>query len=309
MGNRVASAARKQQPKARRKGSTGSRGATKSRTPRATGVRRAKPARAGKKRAAAATTRKRVVRAAKPAPKPVRRKAAASRLVKPLARKVAKKKPAAAAKPLVRKPSAKAAAKRVAKPMTRPAPSQRASSKPAPRRASAPVPPAFAVQRAGADARGLLLFELARGRAAVKAAIQGLSGANALHATAPGKWSIFEIVLHLSERDRVRLDEFDRTLAGEPRTWAGMHDPEMGPVNESHLAPLRAHTWDEAVRRMDSLREELLARLDALPAEPETIWKQGHAFGDMLWGLPEHDRHHAMQIKNARIGGDAPLEA
>ena len=321
MGNRVASAARKQQPKAKRKDSTGSRGAAKSRAPRASGVRRAKPVRAGKKHAASANVKKRVVRAAKPAPKSVRKKAAAKRFVKPVARKAGKKKQVTAAKKPARrpiakpagkrvaKPAAKAAPKRMTKPMPKPAPSPRASSKPAPRRASAPVPPAFAVQRAGADARGLLLFELARGRAAVKAAIQGLTGANALLPTAPGKWSIFEIVLHLSERDRVRLDEFDRTLAGEPRTWAGMLDPEMGPVNESHLVPLRAHTWDEAVRRMDSLREELLARLDALPAEPDTIWKPGHAFGDMMWGLPEHDRHHAMQIKNARIGGDAPLEA
>ncbi len=324
MGNRVASAARKKQPKAKRKSSSGSRGAAKSRgaksrTPRATGVRRVKPARAGKKRVVSA--KKRVVRTARPAPKPVRKKSTAKRLVKPVARKVGKKKPAAAAKQPVRKPIVRPAAKRVrkraaivaprriAKPITKLARRERAGSKPSQRRASVPVPPAFAVQRASADARGMLLFELARARAAVKAAIQGLTGASALQSTAPGKWSSFEIVLHLSERDRVRLDEFDRTLAGEPRSWVGMHDPEMGPVNESHLAPLRAHTWDEAVRRMDSLREELLARLEALPAEPDHVWKQGHAFGDMMWGLPEHDRHHAMQIKNARIGGHAPLEA
>ena len=177
-----------------------------------------------------------------------------------------------------------------------------------PRRAPAPVQPAFAVQRAGASARENLLFELQRARASVKAAIQGLPAAAAMQPIAPGKWSTFEIVLHLSERDRVRLEEFARTLAGQPRTWAGIEDPEMAPVNEAHLAPLRAHTWDEAVRRLDSLREELLQRLFQVPAQPDDVWQHGHAFGDMMWGLPDHDRHHAEQIKRVRIGGPSPVE-
>ena len=153
------------------------------------------------------------------------------------------------------------------------------------------------------------MFELVRARAAVKAAVQGMPSGRATQPVAPGKWSPLEIVLHLSERDRVRLDEFDRTLAGVPRSWATLSDGEMSAVNEAHLAPLRAHTWEEAIRRMDSLRAELMERLAALPAEPAQIWNPGHAFGDMLLSLPGHDRNHAMQIKNARIGGRAPVEA
>lgn len=180
------------------------------------------------------------------------------------------------------------------------------ASKAPPRRATAPrhaVPPAFATQRAAATAREHLLFELQRARASVKAAIQGMTSASAMRPIARGKWSTFELVLHLSERDRVRLEEFGRTLAGQRHSWAGMHDPAMSPVNEMHLAPLRAHTWDEAVRRLDSLREELLRHLAEVPAQPDDVWLRGHAFGDMLWGLPDHDRHHAEQIKRARIRG------
>ncbi len=179
---------------------------------------------------------------------------------------------------------------------------------PAPRVVLTPVPPAFAAQRAGAGAREELLFELHRARASVKAATQGLSAGSAERPIRSGKWSIKEIVLHLSERDRVRLEEFGRTLAGQPRSWAGIEDPEMGATNEMHLAPLRAHTWDEALRRLDSLREQLLWRLSQLPAEPDDVWQRGHAFGDMMWGLPEHDRHHAEQIKLARIGDRVPVE-
>ena len=170
------------------------------------------------------------------------------------------------------------------------------------------VPQAFAAQRAGASPRELLLFEMARARASVRAAVQGLTSGSAERPIAPGKWSTKEIVLHLAERDRVRLEEFARTLGGRARSWAGVEDPEMAAVNEAHIAPLRSHGWDEALRRLDQLREQLLARLAQVPAEPDDPWRPGHPFADMMWGLPEHDRHHARQIKLARIGAAGPVK-
>jgi uncharacterized damage-inducible protein DinB len=245
---------------------------------------------------------RRAKRAAQPARKAVARKAAVRKAVarRTVARKVVTRKLVARIGPSRKRalPTAKRPARPVAK---RPAP--RAAARP-----RTPAPPAFAVQRAAATSRELLLFELQRARASVKAAIQGLSTGTAMQPIAPGKWSPFEIVLHLSERDRVRLEEFARTLAGQPRTWAGIAHPEMTPVNEAHLAPLRAHTWEEAVRRLDSLREELLQRLFQVPAQPDDVWQRGHTFGDMMWGLPEHDRHHAEQIKRVRIGDPVPVE-
>lgn len=254
-----------------------------------------KPKPSRERAAAARGARPRVAPRAKPAAKPARlksaRKAAPKRISKPPAVAKSRLKPAPkrAAKP-ASKPTRKLARKRVAKPVAR---------KTAKR---TPVPPAFAAQRAGASPRELLLFELVRARAVVKASLQGLATGSTVRPVAPGKWSPLEIVLHLSERDRVRLDEFDRTLAGVPRSWASLTEADMVAVNEAHLGPLRAHTWHEAVRRLDALRDELLERLAAVPDLPADVWLKGHAFADMLWGLPEHDRHHAMQIKNARIG-------
>lgn len=187
---------------------------------------------------------------------------------------------------------------------------ERAAARRVPRPVAAPkpVPPAFAAQRASATAREVLLFELQRARASVKAATQGIASGAAERPIAPGKWSIKEIVLHLSERDRVRLEELSRTLGGQSRSWAGIEDPEMGAHNEAHLSPLRAHGWDDALRRLDSMREQLLLRLSEVPAEPDDVWRRGHPFADMMWGLPEHDRHHASQIKLARIGATGPVE-
>jgi hypothetical protein len=310
MGIRVARAARKRQAKKSR--ATRSAAASRGAKPRAKRVA-AKP-RAGRGKPAAGSAKKSAKKLAK---KPARKSAAKrgpkrASAKKRVVRKSAAKKTAVKNRSAARSSTNKRAVRATTVRAVR-KPARRAVLEPrvratGPRPGVAPAPPAFSVQLAAATPREQLLFEIHRARASVKAAIQGLSAGNAMRPRATGKWSAFEIVLHLSERDRVRLEEFGRVLAGNPRSWAGIEDPEMAAVNELHLAPLRAHTWDEAVRRLDSLREELLRRLGELPAQPDDVWRRGHPFGDMMWGLPEHDRHHAEQLKQARIGSESPVE-
>lgn len=255
---------------------------------------------AAKKKAAAKSARKRAAkrparrtaprRAAKPVKKRAAAKAAKKRAAKRPAAKAAKKRTAkrSAPKRAPKRPAAKAAKKRAAKPR-------------APKRLA---PSAFAPQKAGASAKDLLLFELERARVAVMASIQGLGAGAAMRPMREGGWSIHETVLHLGVRDRVRLDEFDAMLDGTPASWAGVTDPaEEAAVNEAHLAPLRALSWDEAVRRLTTTRAALLERLQAVPAEPAAVWAPGHPFGDMMHRLVRHDRGHAEAIKNARIAG------
>lgn len=169
------------------------------------------------------------------------------------------------------------------------------------RRKQASFTPAFARQASDASAKELLLFALERGRVAVKAALQGLTPASATRPVAPGKWSTHEIVLHLSVSDRKRIAEFDALLAGTPASWDINDYQAMDAPNEENLMPLRSLGWDEAVRLLESTRGELLAALLAAPAEPAERWTPAHPFGATMLELPRHDRHHAEQIKNARI--------
>lgn len=182
---------------------------------------------------------------------------------------------------------------------------KKAAAKPARRRAAKRLAPsAFAPQKAGASARDLLLFELERARVAVMASIQGLGAGAAMRPMGEGKWSIHETVLHLSVSDRMRLDEFDALLAGTPASWATFTDTAGGAAaNEANLAPLRALSWDEAVRLLTTTRAALLERLQAVPAEPAAVWAPEHTFGSMMHRLVRHDRGHAEAIKNARIAG------
>ncbi len=139
---------------------------------------------------------------------------------------------------------------------------------------------------------------------AVLAAIQGLGSGSAMQPVAEGKWSTHEIVLHLSVRDRMRLDEFDSMLAGNPASWAHIDDPAIyAEMNEEHLAPLRHLSWDEAVRLLMTTRAELIERLQAVPDEPGEVWTEAHPFGASMLRLPGHDRGHAERIKNARLAG------
>lgn len=252
------------------------------------------------KKKAAKPARKRA--AQRPARKPAKKRAAKRAAARPAKKRVAKRAAAKPArKPVAKRPAAKLAKKRAAK---------RPAAKPAPKRAAKPrapkrtAPAAFAPQKAGASAKDLLLFEIERARVAVMAAIQGLGTGAAMRPMGEGKWSIHETVLHLSVSDRMRLDEFDALLAGTPASWATFASPADGAaMNEANLAPLRALSWDDAVRLLTTTRAALLERLQAVPAEPAAVWAPGHPFGDMMHRLVRHDRGHAEAIKNARIAG------
>ena len=235
-----------------------------------------------------------------------RKQAAKKQAAKKAAVKAAPKKAKPAAKQqAAKRPASKVAAKRAA-PKTaskRPAPKV-AAKRPAPK-AAAPrsFTPAFASQRAHAQAKDLLLFELQRARVAVQAALQGVTGGSADRPVREGGWTIREVVLHLVARDKVRLEELDRTLGGEPASWTGVEGDAMASINEWHLGELRHLDWDAALRLLQTKRDELMAALAAVPADPAERWSPEHPFGRMLHSLPKHDRHHAAQIKRVRIEG------
>jgi len=294
---------------------TAKRKAAKKRVVKKRTTRRAAPRKAAKKKAAKKrVAKKRTARRAAPRraakKKVVKKKVAKKRAAKKRTarraapRKAAKKKVAkkrVAKKKVVKKKVVKKRVVRKAAAPPRPRPVRPA---PAPAPAPAPVPAAFEPQKAAATAKELLLFELERARVAVIGAIQGLGSGTAMEPVAEGKWSPHEIVLHLSVRDRVRLDEFDSMLAGNAASWAGIDDPAVhAEMNERHLEPLRHLSWDEAVRLLMTTRAELVERLQAVPDEPAEIWTEAHPFGASMLRLPGHDRGHAEAIKNARLAG------
>ena len=154
-------------------------------------------------------------------------------------------------------------------------------------------------QRGGAETRQLVLFEMVRARAALLAAIQGLSPATA-HEPIDGRWSVREVVLHLVTRDQARLNELAGILRGATPSWKGVDDATMARINAEMMEPLLQHDWDEALRLLHRTRQQLMEAIETLPEESEALWAESHGFGWMLRALPPHDRHHAEIIKRWR---------
>lgn len=165
--------------------------------------------------------------------------------------------------------------------------------------ADPPSAPRSFPQRAGSSPKQNLLFELARGRTAVRAAIAGLTAASGNEPMAPGKWSVRETLLHLVTRDQARLDEMDAALGGAVASWEGARDADWARINAANLAPIHHLSWDETLRLLDETRRRLIDALERVP-EDGPVWNETHAFGLMFLGFQDHDRHHADIIKEWR---------
>ena len=176
---------------------------------------------------------------------------------------------------------------------------------PRPLSAFAPEERAFGAALSGASAKERVLFELRRARAAVHAAIKGLTPASAEQPLTEGGWCAREVVLHLVTRDQARLRVMEAALRGAAPSWKGIADDAMDAVNAEAQGPLAHHGWEESVRLLEQTREKLLEAVESIPDEPAEAWSPEHPFGWMLHALPPHDRHHADAIKRARSGGGA----
>ncbi len=148
--------------------------------------------------------------------------------------------------------------------------------------------------------RARVISALASARATLLETISGLTPREAEKPMGMGKWNARETMLHLVVRDRARINEMEAVLGGAQPTWKGHTSAEDARHNAEDLAPLRGHTWDQALALLDSTRRELLERLAVVPEEPVDRWQPSHPFGWMMEALHQHDRHHAEKIRRWR---------
>ena len=232
--------------------------------------------------------------------------------VKQAPKHAAKPKHAAAAKKKAQKRATKpkrasSGVKRVQKPATQPkravAAKKRAAkpnrATPAKKKPLKSQPQSFP-QRASASTKMLVLFEMARGRTAVLAAIQGLVPGSAERPFAPGKWNVRQHVLHLAYWDREFMQAIDDARCGVLPAWSSNTVEQEDRVNADALDRLDHLNWDEALRLLHGWRLELLETVENIPEEPAAVWSDQHALGRLLRGLVWHDRHHADAIKRWR---------
>lgn len=155
-------------------------------------------------------------------------------------------------------------------------------------------------QRAGASPREAVLFELARARTAVIAAVQGLLPGSAERPHAEGKWNTRQHVLHLVYCDQVYVADLDPAERGElpPAASHGKADDDR--VNAETLARLDHVPWDDALRMLHDARKKLLERIEALDPGAAYWADETHILHRILRSAALHDRHHADAIKRWR---------
>ena len=144
------------------------------------------------------------------------------------------------------------------------------------------------------------MFRMVKARASVLAAVQGMSAATAERPLGEDKWTVRETILHLVTRDRVRLREMEAALLGLRPSWDGADALLQAQVNEKDLVPLRALSWEDALKLLLTTRQVLMEALESIPEDPPEVWGEDHPLGWMFQRLPAHDLHHADIIKHWR---------
>jgi hypothetical protein len=130
----------------------------------------------------------------------------------------------------------------------------------------------------------------------VRVALRGISAERAAVRPAPGRNSIWEIVLHLAygrHRLLLRLQRFhDFALPAFPRKLASSWFPELP-------AGLDERAWQEDQAMLRGYQALLLDRLAEVPDETLRRRRTGNprAIGTELLGLALHDAYHAGQIR------------
>src|SRR5829696_7812529 len=116
--------------------------------------------------------------------------------------------------------------------------------------------------------RGKVIGALTTARAGLIEAIGGLTPREAEKPMGHGKWNARETLLHLVARDRARLAEMDAAATGTDVSWKSHDAADSARHNAEEMAPLKVHSWEQALQMLDATRRELQERLALVPEEP-----------------------------------------
>jgi hypothetical protein len=175
---------------------------------------------------------------------------------------------------------------------------------------SAPSPPPAAEEYApfyaGYVARvppGDVVARLRRQGAETAALFRPLDPERARHRYAPGKWSIIEILGHLSDAERIMAYRALRVARGDETPLAGFDENAYVPTGEFERRPL-----GDVLAEYEAVRAATVALFAGLP---ETAWSRwgvanGHpvtvrALGHIIAG---HELHHVETLRTRyRVSG------
>ncbi|HET6577938.1 MAG TPA: DinB family protein [Gemmatimonadales bacterium] len=117
---------------------------------------------------------------------------------------------------------------------------------------------------------------------------------------APEKWSVKEVVLHLTDTERIMAYRALRIARGDTTPLAGFDENAYAPLSGADAQPL-----DALVSGWGDVRRATLSLFRQLP--PEAWTRRGLANGSPVsvralgWIIAGHERHH-LEVLGARYG-------
>ncbi len=132
--------------------------------------------------------------------------------------------------------------------------------------------------------------------------VRGLDDARALHRYAPGKWSVKEVLGHVSDAERVFAYRALRIARADETPLAGFDENAYVPAGRFDARPVESLAAEFA-----AVRAATLALFRALDAD--ALLRRGTASGQpvsvraLAWIIAGHERHHhALLVERYGLG-------
>jgi uncharacterized damage-inducible protein DinB len=128
------------------------------------------------------------------------------------------------------------------------------------------------------------------------ALLAGLSEAQAAHRYAPGKWSVREVIGHLSDAERIFAYRLLRIARGDQTALPGFDENTYVPAASFERRPLKsvaaefATVRDATLSLLDGMTPEALALMGTASEKPVSA----RALGFIIAG---HEKHHIGVLK------------
>jgi hypothetical protein len=132
---------------------------------------------------------------------------------------------------------------------------------------------------------------LARQREETLGRFASVTEGRGAHRYAPGKWSVKEVVVHLSDAERIMAYRALRVARGDATPLPGFDENAYAPLSGADAQPLAA-----LVTEWGQVRQATVSLFRHLPAEAWT--RRGTANGApisvraLAWIIAGHERHH-----------------
>jgi len=143
---------------------------------------------------------------------------------------------------------------------------------------------------------GSLLYIMAKQPGDYRELLSGISDAAAAAPPAPGKWSIKQVLGHLSDTERVHSYRVLRFARGDEKELQGFEQDDY--VRE---AGSNSRSLEELLNELETVRRSTLALLGSLP--PEAEMRRGVANGNPItvraiaYVMAGHTQHHYELLK------------